>query len=262
MGGKVRRRSKAPPKLPTAAELAYVRALRGQVRALSAYVLGKLEPGLRAAEKAERTDAADDLRALVAALLGDPRVSSIMAGAETIATIAVVWDRLNRHNRGEVERVLGITGPLLDVDTAPELDRWRAANVDLIRTIGPDSLGEVLDLVTEAQRTGMRVETLRERIGERFAVAESRAELIARDQVLKANADLTRIRHQRVGVRSYTWSTSKDSRVRPGHAALEGQSFAWSSPPVVDPSGRVAHPGQDYQCRCVAIPIFDDEGEP
>ena len=248
-GGRLRKRSAEPPKLPTGAEMAYVRALRAAVRRMRDEVLARLEPGLKRAQEAERQDATDDLRAILLSMVGDDALVAALAGAETLATIATVWGRVETHNRGQMERVLGVTGPLLDLDLRPELDRFRAENVRLIRSIGPEALSSVLEEVTEAQRTGMRVEELRARIAERFEVSGSRAELIARDQILKANADLSRTRMQRVGVTRYRWSTSRDVRVRADHAALEGTMQTFSDPPVVDQrTGRRANPGVDFQC--------------
>lgn len=255
----------AAPRLPVGAETAYVKALVAMAKRARALVMAKLGPVLarmakaEQAEQAERTDSVDELRQVVEAMIASGELASLFTSAEMTITIGRIWERVADHNRGEVGRVLGITGPLLDLDLRPDLDRWRGENVRLIRSIGPEMLSDVLTEVTEAQAQGVRVEQLAERIQARFGVAESRAELIARDQVLKANADLTRVRMQRVGVARYRWSTSKDQRVREGHRALEGDVFAWSSPPVVDPSGRRAHPGTDFQCRCVAIPILDDE---
>jgi SPP1 gp7 family putative phage head morphogenesis protein len=53
------------------------------------------------------------------------------------------------------------------------------------------------------------------------------------------------------------WSTSHDRRVRDSHKELNGRVFTWDNPPIVDPArGRRAHPGQDYGCRCVAVPVM------
>lgn len=250
------------PRLPVGAETAYVSALRKHVKALHERTMRSLEAPMRALaalDTGQRMDGPieDMISAIIA---GQAAAASDVVTSAVFATIVRIWSRVNDHNRGEMERVLGITGPLLDPDLSVELDVWRDANVRLIQSVGSEYLDDVLELVAEAQRTGMRVETLRERIVERFGVSQSRADLIARDQVLKANADLTRIRQRRVGVTSYRWSTSKDSRVRSGHAALEGQVFRWDAPPVVDASGRRAHPGTDFQCRCVAIAVFDSDG--
>ena len=46
--------------------------------------------------------------------------------------------------------------------------------------------------------------------------------------------------------------------MRKDHKRLNGKIFSWNDPPVIDTrTGRRGHPGDDYQCRCVAIPVFD-----
>jgi len=84
-------------------------------------------------------------------------------------------------------------------------------------------------------------------------VTDRRAMLIARDQISKHNGALTRARMQGAGIARYQWSSSKDERVRTSHSTLEGRVFSWDRPPPV------GHPGEDIQCRCVALPVFDDE---
>jgi hypothetical protein len=46
--------------------------------------------------------------------------------------------------------------------------------------------------------------------------------------------------------RLYIWHTQEDDKVRPEHAANDGQTFDWENPP---PTG---NPGDDYGCRCWA----------
>ncbi len=46
----------------------------------------------------------------------------------------------------------------------------------------------------------------------------------------------------------YIWRTQSDNRVRSSHAANNGKIFAWNNPP------ETGHPGEDYNCRCVAEP--------
>jgi SPP1 gp7 family putative phage head morphogenesis protein len=77
--------------------------------------------------------------------------------------------------------------------------------------------------------------------------------LIARDQTLKLNSAITKDRHIAAGISEYTWSTSLDDRVRPEHEALEGTKHSWDAPP------EPGHPGEDFQCRCVAIPVIDED---
>ncbi len=49
----------------------------------------------------------------------------------------------------------------------------------------------------------------------------------------------------------YIWRTQGDDKVRPDHAALNGQIFSWDNPPPV------GHPGHDYNCRCMAEPYLE-----
>ncbi|MFA5380138.1 MAG: minor capsid protein, partial [Dehalococcoidia bacterium] len=60
------------------------------------------------------------------------------------------------------------------------------------------------------------------------------------------------------GVRRYKWSTSHDGRVRERHKELNGTIHSVDDPPVVDlKTGRRAHPGCDFGCRCAAIWVLE-----
>lgn len=67
------------------------------------------------------------------------------------------------------------------------------------------------------------------------------------------------LRYKDIGVSKYEWSTSRDVRVRPDHRALNGQIFDWEHPPIVNKqTGKRANPGEDYNCRCLAVPVLSD----
>lgn len=72
----------------------------------------------------------------------------------------------------------------------------------------------------------------------------------------KLNADITESQQRDAGVSKYEWSGVMDRRERKSHRELEGKIISWDNPPDVG-NGRKCHPGQDYQCRCCAIPVFD-----
>ena len=142
---------------------------------------------------------------------------------------------------------------------------WVHENVGLISTallptehlrIRPSMFEDIEATVKAAWRTGARVEVLRMALEERFEVSKSRASLIARDQVLKLNGQVAQSRQTMAGIAAYRWSTSRDERVRDSHRDLDKTVHKWSEPPEVAP-GRFCHPGMDYQCRCVSIPIVE-----
>lgn len=248
------------PQLPKTAEALYVRALRGVVKKIGEATREILGPEVDALAASERTDAAGDI--ITGPVLDRlrERIAEIVSEAAVTGVVSSALEGVNRKNLGEMSRVLGIAPEALIPGMSDVMDAWRTANVDLIKSIGEQYLEQVQEMVTAATTEGIRAEALAEALQERLGVAASRAELIARDQILKANAQLSSERMRRVGVTRYKWSTSKDSRVREGHRALEGQIVPMDAPPVVDPkTGRRAHAGEDFQCRCVRIPQWDDE---
>jgi SPP1 gp7 family putative phage head morphogenesis protein len=174
-----------------------------------------------------------------------------------------VGGKVRVANYRELKRSLGINLREADPSLAPIIDRFRERNVTRIRSIPGQALVEVTRLLESAEAQGMRVERLAELIAERFEVAASRAELIARDQVLTLNAQLVRARAESVGITEYFWTTSNDERVRAGHALLDGKRFRFNDPPIVDPeTGERGNPGDPINCRCTAYPIipeFEDD---
>lgn len=93
-------------------------------------------------------------------------------------------------------------------------------------------------------------------IQRQYGMSKRHAKLIARDQTAKLNADITESQQRDAGVSKYEWSGVMDRRERKSHRELEGKIISWDNPPDVG-NGRKCHPGQDYQCRCCAIPVFD-----
>ncbi|MCL1999033.1 MAG: minor capsid protein [Turicibacter sp.] len=138
------------------------------------------------------------------------------------------------------------------------LNFWTTENANLIKTLPKDTLGEMQRIVQEKFTAGVSPKELRETLQEVYNVNKERAEFWARDQVAKLNGQITQKQHQDAGVTKYKWQASMDSRTRADHRALHNTIHQWDDPPIVDTkSGRRHHPGGDYRCRCVAIPIFD-----
>lgn len=138
------------------------------------------------------------------------------------------------------------------------LDDWVSQNVALIKTIPQETLDGIREIVYEGFGNGRTTTSILEEIQRTYSMSKKHARMIARDQMAKLNADLAKRQQTDAGVEEYKWSTARDVRVRPRHKHLNGKTFRWDDPPVVDTkTGRRCHPGQDYQCRCVAIPVFN-----
>lgn len=154
-------------------------------------------------------------------------------------------------NGAAVSELTGIKG--LARFTPDQVAAWRKENTDLIVSLCKDQVADLKASILERTQ-GLRVEEIRGLIQERFGVSESRADLIARDQTLKLNAQMTQENYKRANVNRYVWTTTRDERVREEHAELDGQIFSFDDPP------EPGNPGEDFQCRCTAFPVFDDVG--
>ncbi len=138
---------------------------------------------------------------------------------------------------------------------------WVENNVNLISTIPQNTLSDMMDIVNDGNTNGKSLTSIGKEIQEKYSIDKRHAQFIARDQIAKLNADITKTQQEGAGVSEYIWSTSKDQRVRDSHKKLDGKRFKWSDPPVVDEqTNRRAHPGQDYNCRCIALPVFNLAG--
>lgn len=170
--------------------------------------------------------------------------------AESMAMTTSAWNRT--QFRRVVKSVIGVDIVTHEPWLADVLATTVVSNVSLIRNVGEQAAADVESLVTTALRQGIGQGDLADQIMERFAVSERRANLIARDQVSKLNADLTQTRQKDIGVKRYVWRTAGDERVRESHAAQEGKTFDWSKPPA-----GTGHPGHDINCRCYAEADLD-----
>ena len=196
------------------------------------------------------------------------KLGSVVDSPELRAMLAKVSEKTNTFNAAAQKSLLeqvvaahrfSAVVPAINVFIenpylAAARDEFVTRNVALIRTLPQESFGQIGKIVTEGMESGLRPSQIAIDLQERLGVAESRAQLIARDQVLKFNGELASVRQQSVGVTHFTWYTSLDRRVRPSHKAVHNKQFAWASPPVVDGSPSV--PGQPIQCRCNALPFL------
>lgn len=141
-----------------------------------------------------------------------------------------------------------------------QLRLWIDDNVGLISTLPDELLDEMQNIVEDGFLNGKSNRNIVKSIQERFGVSRSKARFYATDQLSKLNASITQQQQTECGVEEYVWSSSKDQRVRDRHRQLDGTKHRWDDPPIVDyRTGRRAHPGEDYRCRCVALPVFNIE---
>ncbi|QGR73988.1 phage head morphogenesis protein [Acinetobacter lwoffii] len=188
--------------------------------------------------------------------LREKMVKYTMEVSVSLAT-KVVMDtskEVDKQIASHTKTILGVdlTPFFRGADIQDEIDNQIAANVSLIKSIPSQYTDKLEALVMNALQTGQTNEELAQEIKKLGHSTDFRARLIAADQMGKINGAITKVRHLDIGFESYTWSTSKDERVRPDHEKKHGETFRWDDPP----SG--GHPGQPVRCRCTALPNYED----
>lgn len=127
-------------------------------------------------------------------------------------------------------------------------------------------------VLAQASQVNLTTQSLAKVIEERFGVAERHARFIARQEAHMARERINQNTAQNLGFRHYVWQTVGDYRVRPAgygraenydgdnHRRLNGLVFSFDDPPYVDKiRGRKCNPGEDFNCRCTARVIIDDD---
>jgi len=227
-------------------------------------------PGLvnEADQSRPKTDSyADNLEQMMQALsLGIDR--RITKNWQTVTLD--IGQKTSKWNSGQwqksIKSVMGINAAQYEPWLQDQLLSFGKENVGLIKSIKDKSLSTIESNAQRAIRSGLRHEAIAQQIEDEFNTTKARARLIARDQVSKLNGQLTQLRQNDIGIKEYIWRTSGDERVRASHAIMDGKRCRWDDPTVYfdgkawvpRPSSAVQeHPGQDYQCRCWAEPVFD-----
>lgn len=268
--------SKYVPKIPASAEREYVRLTDDYMRILKEELereLPKLKDVYRENREADirekrRTDGVIDTFLMAAVRIFriirnrvSDRVSryQLQKRMERLAQLNLRLT-IKEWNRA-VKSTLGIDireDYYLGAFYSDQLDKWVLDNVGLIKTIPEDTLDKMCDIVYDGFTRGKTTTRMVKEIQQTYGVSRRRAELIARDQTAKLNGQIQQAQQMDAGITEYIWYTCMDSRVRDRHRELHGKKFRWDDPPVVDEkSGRRCHPGQDYQCRCIARPVFN-----
>lgn len=142
---------------------------------------------------------------------------------------------------------------------AKALDEKLTHNADLaIKNFTAKQIADLRAKVQKNALAGGRADSLVSLIETEYGVGKRHAAFIAEQETSLAVSKFREERYKSLGATEYEWSTSGDEKVRADHRALNGRRFSWDSPPIVDKAtGRRANPGEDYRCRCVALPVVN-----
>jgi len=144
-------------------------------------------------------------------------------------------------------------------------DSWVQTNYSLIVSNARNYVTQINTLCEQGVVNGWSVKQLQEEIKKATGkLSDKKCRLLARDQIGKLQGQVSQAQMEEIGLEMYVWETSGDERVRSTHIPMDGLLCRWDNANVCSydngktwverPATAVrTHPGQDIQCRCVAL---------
>lgn len=246
---------------PKSSEREYYRLLRAMVRMLNKLSLENIET----LKDVLRYDSTDSER-ISGKVLEELEVSGVKA--EVMSGIKRVMkgvdntakDNLRRSFRNCLQVDVFINDTVLLESVTSEWYSQQSQHVNSIVSTYTDKLATI---VSNAVQRGSLYKDVQKEVKDLYNITDNRAKFIARNEIGNLNAVTTKRRQEEAGIYCYEWRTSEDERVRASHAELNGDLFFWNDSKIGEINGRKIypapklHPGMDYRCRCIAIPIID-----
>lgn len=156
--------------------------------------------------------------------------------------------------------------PKLDPEDAQKIaDEWQNNMRLIIKDVAEEEISKLRAKINEHVFAGGRssglVSQIQKVIQGSYDSSLSRAKFIARQETSLLMTKFKETRYVKAGVKEYKWGCvagTVNHPVRPAHRKLQGTIHSWDNPPVTTEPGqpeRKNNPGQDYNCRCFAMPI-------
>lgn len=158
--------------------------------------------------------------------------------------------------------------PRLNKEEAQALKDELTENVSLsIKNFTDAETIKLRQLVQKNALDGLKEGSLVDVIRKQFNVTLNKAKFLARNETELFTAKFQEIRLRKLGITKYKWSATgfeghKDARTREAHWQMsersrKGEIFDYKNPPLLGSNKKMCNPGEDYNCRCRAIPVIE-----
>ncbi len=153
--------------------------------------------------------------------------------------------------------------PALTTDEAQRIAAEWQENMDKwIQDFAAEEITKLRKDIQKSAFSGQRYESVVESIRRSYGVTQAKAKFLARQETSLLMTKFKETRYTSAGIHEYKWrcvAGSKLHPVRPSHKILDGKIFRWDDPPTTTAPSEPArrnNPGEDFNCRCAAIPII------
>lgn len=195
------------------------------------------------------------------------KVWGMAKSSEMLAVITLKASQIGDWNtkqfKQSIKTVVGVDPISKNQGYQTLIQSWSKENSRLITSIQANLLDDVAGATQRGMSSGKSINDISKEIKDRYGVTKSRARTIARTEVGKLNGNLTKVRNQELGIKTYYWSGAADERQRDSHRALNGMLCKWDDDSVYSDDGGKSWkrrsgkmfrgaPGQDIACRCTS----------
>jgi len=193
-----------------------------------------------------------------------PRARTV-ARKELRSTVTPLAHDMAKNVHAQVAESLGVQARDLEVDLSEQTYGFVDGLVSILEDYPVEATKHVSqafaewESVAEEDRTREALSAL---LDGALDGAESQLQTSVRLLFGNTFADMNQATQKQAGVTGYHWLSRRDGSVRPEHAELDDpdEIYEWDDPPLkADKSsnGEDDHPGDDYNCRCIAVPAIE-----
>jgi len=183
---------------------------------------------------------------------------------------AMVTDKLRKVDRRQqrqlysaVEKAVGINSKQLmkQEGMSEEVNALIAETSMWVQKLRDESLEKFTTNTMFAMTQGQGLSELLEQFKDVVEERKGHAKFLAFNQIQNFNSVTSKIRVQKLGIKKAIWETADDDSVRPSHKQRDGKEFDLSKGLYSSIDGKFLIPGVDFNCRCTARYVLDDDEE-
>jgi hypothetical protein len=187
-----------------------------------------------------------------------------LARKELRKTVTPIAQDLAKNTHAQVAQSLGVDPSDMPVDLSEQTFGFVDGLVEALEgypveaTRAAASAFAEWETVAEEDRT---VDALATLLNDAFDGAEGKLQNTVRMLFGDTFAQMNQAVQVQAGVTGYYWKAHHDDRVREAHEAVDNmdaeEPYSWDDPPLKaedSSNGEDCHPGDDYNCRCIAVP--------
>lgn len=157
---------------------------------------------------------------------------------------------------------LAVIEPELNEAQKEEIARNYTKNIQgyVIKDFAQERIPEMRQKVQELVFKGYRYDEVEKMLQKEYGIMARKAKFLAQNETNIMLSEYKKVTYKEMGSNSFTWMTITDGKERELHKKLNGTTWTYENPPVIDErTGQRGLPGQTYNCRCLMSPLFPKE---